>query len=260
MKRRNATIRPAGVLCWSTACLIAGLGLSGCQRSYTATAKDEEMAKTQKNVEELDKLKSTLTGGEVPNNFKLEGVGYYHAGARDFFPEAFGTARDGKYFVNGMWQSATPPVEEIPPSRPTPDALKKVLAALEKEQKEEQTAGGGSSGGSVVHHHHRSGFGVTDALLMYWMLSGNRNSFTPTAGFNSAAAQAPAWQSQIDRDRESVRSYASSNPGYRRAVEESKARGTTVRSGQSVRGGFGGSSSSSSSHSSGGSSSRSSGS
>lgn len=253
MKRRTATIRPAGVLCWSTACLIAGLGLSGCERqsTYTATAKDEEMAKTQKNVEQLDKLRTTLTGGEVPNNFHLEGVGYYHAGAHDFFPEAFGTARDGKYFVNGMWQANPPPVEEIPPSRPTPDALKKVLAALEKEQKEEQQTAG--TGGTVHHHHHRSGFGVTEGLLMYWMLSGNRNSFTPTPGFHSAAAQAPAWQSQIDRDRENVRSYASSNPGYRRAVEESKASGGTVRSGQTVRGGFGGSSSSKASNSSSGS-------
>lgn len=254
MKRRNAIIRPAGVLCWSTACLIAGLGLSGCQResSYTATAKDEEMAKTQKNVEELDALKSTLTSGAVPNNFRLEGVGYYHSGAHDFFPESYGTARDGKWFVNGVWQSEPPPVEEIAPSQPTPEALKKVLAALEREQKEEQQAGGGG-GGSTVHHHH-GGSGWTSALLMYWMLSGNRNRFTPTAGFNRAASQAPAWQGQIDRNREQVRAHAAANPGYSRAVADSKARGVPVRSGQSVRGGFGSSSSSGSkAHSSGGS-------
>lgn len=259
MKRRNATIRPAGVLCWSTACLIAGLGLSGCERSYTATAKDEEMAKTQRNIEELDALKSTLTRGEVPNNFKLEGVGYYHAGARDFFPESYGTERDGKWFVNGVWQTDPPPVEEISPSQPTPDALRKVMAALEKEEKEQQQASNSGSNPQVVNHYHHGSGGFTNALLMYWMLSSNRSGFTPTApAYQHAAAQAPAWQGQIDSDREQVRAHAAANPGYSRAVAESKARGTTVRSGQSVRGGFG--SSSSTHSSSGSSSSRSSGS
>ncbi|WP_035615282.1 hypothetical protein [Haloferula sp. BvORR071] len=242
MKRRNAIIRPAGILCWSTACLIAGLGLSGCERSYTATAQDEQMAKTQKEIEQMDALKKTLTAGDVPNNFKLEGVGYYHAGAHDFFPEPYGTARDGKWFMNGVWQTTPPPVEEIPPSRPSPEALKKVLAALEKEQKEDEQ--GGSGGGTIVHNHH-SGFGMGNALLMYWMLSGNRNSFTPTAGFNRAATQAPAWQGEIESERSKVSAHAAANPGYRRMVEQSKASGSPVTAGKSVRGGFGSSRSSS---------------
>ncbi|WP_367872478.1 hypothetical protein [Luteolibacter sp. Populi] len=251
MKRRNAILRPAGALSWSTACLIAGLGLSGCERSYTATATDEQMAKTQKEVEEMDALKATLTGGAVPNNFQLAGVGYYHAGANDFFPEAFGSARDGKWFINGVWQATPPPVEEIAASRPSPEALKKVMAALEKEQKEQQTAG--SSGGNAgAHNGHHGGFGMGNMLLMYWLLSGNRNGFAAGPGFQRAASQAPAWQSQIDQKRSMVSSHAAANPGYRRMVEQSRASGVPVQAGKSVRGGFGSSAKSGGSGKSGG--------
>jgi hypothetical protein len=108
-----------------------------------------------------------------------------------------------------------------------------VQAALEREQQ----LLAGQSGAGQTHHH--GGFGMGNALLMYWLLSGNRGGFVAGPGFQRAATQAPAWQGEVERQRGTVNAYASSNPGYRRMVEQSRASGVPVRSGQSVRGGFG---------------------
>ena len=54
MKRSTASIRPGGILRWSTVCILAGVGLTGCDRGYVATAKDEQMAETEKRLNELD--------------------------------------------------------------------------------------------------------------------------------------------------------------------------------------------------------------
>ena len=232
MKRSTATILPTGALRWSTACILAGLGLSGCERNYVATAKDQQMAETQKRIETLDAQKAKLMGGEVPNNLYIEGVGYYHSLARDFFPHPYGYEHQGKWFVNGTWATQAP-VENESSSKPTPEALKKVQAALEREQ---QLLSAQSKNGSATHG---SGFGMGNALLMYWLLAGNRGGFTHGPGFQRASAQAPAWQGEVERQRGNVNSYASANPGYRRMVEQSRATGTPVRTGQSVRGGFG---------------------
>jgi hypothetical protein len=231
MKRRTATILPAGALRWSTACILAGLGLSGCERNYVATAKDQQMAETQKRIETLDAQKAKLANGEVPNNLYIEGVGYYDSQARDFFPHPYGYEHEGKWFVNGGWVGA-PPVENESSSKPTPEALKKVQAALEREQQ----LLAGQSGASNRSH---GGFGMGNALLMYWLLAGNRGGFTHGPGFQRAASQAPAWQGEVERQRSTVNSYASANPGYRRMVDQSRASGVPVRTGQSVRGGFG---------------------
>lgn len=238
MKRSHTSIRPGGALLWSTAAILAGLGLSGCERSYVATAKDQQMAETQKRIEALDQQKSKLSSGEVENDFYLEGVGYYHAGAHDFFPHPYGYSHDGKWFVNGVWQEQAPPLEAIGSSRPSPAALKKVEAALEKEQQ----ALAGQSG--ARNQNSGGGFGMGNALMMYWLLSGNRGFFSPGAGFRSASTQAPAWQGDVERQRTAVSSHASANPGYRRMVAQSQASGAPVRAGQSVRGGFGSSRSS----------------
>lgn len=232
MKRSTATIRPGGALLWSTTCILAGLGLSGCERNYVATAKDQQMAETQKRIDSLDAQKSKLMSGEVPNDFFLEGVGYYHAGARDFFQHPYGFAHEGKWYVNGKWQSKPPKVEAIASSRPSPEALKKVEAALQKEQ---QLLAGQSGAGNSGGH----GFGMGNALMMYWLLSGNRGFFSPGAGFQRASSQAPAWQNEVERQRSTVSGYAASNPGYRKMAEQSRASGAPVRAGQSVRGGFG---------------------
>jgi hypothetical protein len=232
MKRSTAIIRPGGALSWSTACILAGLGLTGCERNYVATAKDQQMAETQKRIEALDAQRAKLMGGEVPNDFFLEGVGYYHAGAHDFFQHPYGFAHQGKWYVNGVWQDRPPQIEAVASSRPSPEALKKVEAALAREQQ----LLAGQSGAS---HSGGHGFGMGNALLMYWLLSGNRGSFMPGAGFQRASSQAPAWQNEVERQRSTVSGYAASNPGYRRMVDQSRATGAPIRAGQSVRGGFG---------------------
>jgi hypothetical protein len=245
MKRRSAiVIRPGGVLRWSTVALLTGVGLSGCERSYVATAKDQQMAETQKRIEALDSQKAKLATGMVLNNFHLEGVGYYHAAARDFFPHPYGFEQDGKWYANGVWQ-ARPGPDSVADSRPSPEALKKVEAALEKEQQLLAGPSGSarSSGG---------GFGMGNALLMYWMLSGNRGFFSPGNGFRHASTQVPQWQGNVESQRSAVASHAAANPGYQRLVNQSRASGKPVVSGQSVRGGFG----SSASRSSGGGSGR----
>lgn len=189
------------------------------------------MAETQKRIEALDAQKSKLASGMVENNFQLEGVGYYHAAARDFFPHPYGFQHEGRYFVNGMWQ-ANPGPATVSDSRPSPDALKKVEAALEKEQ--QVLAGQSGSARSS------SGFGMGNALLMYWMLSGNRGFFSPGNGFRQASTQVPQWQGGVESQRSAVASHAAANPGYQRLVDQSRASGKPVVSGQSVRGGFGG--------------------
>lgn len=240
MKKRGfiTLIRQGGVLHWSTACILAAgaAGLTGCrEKSYTATEEDARMAQLQKKLDELDAQKARLASGELVNNFELPGVGFYHAAARDFFPHAYGFQKDGKWYADGTWRD-TAPVASVSSSRPTPEALKKVDLALEREQKLlQQNAAAG--GGTATAHHHSSGMG--NALMMYWLLSGNRGGFTPGAGFQQATTQAGSWQRTMDNDRRTVGSYAAGNPGYRRMVEQSRTTGTPVRPGQSVRGGFG---------------------
>jgi len=231
MKRRAASIRPGGILRWSTACILAGGGLAGCERAYVATAQDQQMAETGKRIEELDAGKSKLMAGVVPNNFHLAGVGYYHAAARDFFPHPYGFSDTRGWYVNGSWE-LNPGPDLVADSAPGPEALKKVEAALEKEQQElaAQPPSAAPAG---------QGFSAGNALMMYWLLSGSRGGFVPGAGFRNADRQAAGWQRSVDNQRMAVQSHAAANPGYRRMVDQSRASGMPVRAGQSVRGGFG---------------------
>lgn len=244
MKKRGlvARIRNGGILQWSTLCILTGgaAGLTGCDSKYTATPKDEQMAALQKKLDAVDSEKSRLMSGEVANNFELPGVGFYHAEVRDFFPHPFGHEKDGKWYVNGLWQDYAPGEAHVTASKPTPEALKKVELALEREQELIAKESSGSSSTSTTTQHHHSGFG--SALMMFWLLSGNRGGFSPGAGFRQAESQTGRWQQGLDRDRQAVSSYASSNPGYRRMVDQSKASGKPVTAGNSVRGGFGSSS------------------
>jgi hypothetical protein len=235
MKRSTASIRPGGILRWSTACILAGAGLSSCERDYVATAKDQQMAEAQQRIESLDASKATLMGGEVPNNFHLEGVGWYHAAARDFFPHRYGFADERGWFVNGVWE-LNPGPDEVAASRPLPEALKKVEAALEKEQ---QLLAGGSGTAATPAAAPGQGFGMGNALMMYWLLSGNRGLFSPGAGFRNADGRAGGWQRSVESQRAAVNSHAAANPSYRRMVDQSRASGRPVRAGESVRGGFG---------------------
>ncbi len=230
MKKRDhsTTLRPGGILRWSTACILAG-GLASCDRSsYTATEKDVEMAKLQSQLDTLDEQKLKLMNGEVANNFHIPRVGYYHANARNFFEHPYGFQQENRYFVDGVWKDQPGP-GTVAASRPSPEALKKVPQS-----------------------HNNGGFGMRNALMMYWLLSGNRGMFSPGAGFQQAQRSAGNWQQGVDRERENVRTYASANPGYNRVVTQARASGAPVKAGQSVRGGFGSSGSSSRSGSGGG--------
>lgn len=243
MKKRSplTAIRPNGILRWSTACILLGgtAGLTSCEReeTYTATDADVKMAGIQKKIETLDSSEQLLKQGLVENNFSISGVGYYHAAKNDFFEHPYNFERDGKWYVNGAWQNH-PEVEGIPASRPSPEALKKVDAALTREQQ--------TTGAAPAQAHSGGGFGVGNMLMMYWLLSGNRGMFSPGAGFQNAGRNVGNWQSQVNDERRNVSRHASANPGYNRMVEQSKMRGTPVSPGQSVRGGFGSSSSGSS--------------
>jgi hypothetical protein len=231
MKKRSflTPLRPGGILRWSTVCILAGgaAGLTGCDRGvkYVATEQDVEMAETQSRIDTLDAEKSRLLKGEVANNFHIPRVGYYHAEARRFYEHPYGFAQGGRYFVNGSWQDHPGP-EVFLSTRPTPEALKMVEAALEEEQKTASASGG-------------HGFGMGNALMMYWLLAGNRGMFSPGAGFQRAGGQVETWQRGVDTQRGAVSRYAASNPGYQRMVAQSRATGAPVRPGQSVRGGFG---------------------
>lgn len=231
MKKRSflTTLRPGGILRWSTACILAG-GLASCDRGvrYVATEKDVEMAEAQTQIEKLDSEKSKLIKGEVANNFHIPRVGYYHAEVRSFYEHPYGFEKDGRYFINGVWQDQALP-EAVASSRPTPEALKKVETALEEEQKV----------ASNPQQHGGGGFGMGNALMMYWLLAGNRGMFSPGNGFRQASGQAGNWQRGVESQRSAVGSYAAANPGYQRMVDQSRASGTSVKPGQSVRGGFG---------------------
>lgn len=245
-------LRKGGIMHWSTMCLLASgsVALQSCdsESTYTATPEDVRIASLEKQLDEIDKRKEQLTSGEVENNFELPGLGFYHCEAKDFFPYKHGQNQDGKWYANGEWKEESPAVPYPSTSRPSTAALEKIQQLLEREQQLAQQTGSssGTSDHSTTHHHHSSGMGMGSMLMMYWMLSGNRSSFTPGAGFQNAQRQESTWRSSVDRDRQSVSSHASANPGYSRLAAQSKSSGAPVTAGSSVRGGFGGSSSSSS--------------
>lgn len=225
------------------------MGLTSCDSdsTYTATAADEQMASLQKKLDDIDNRRTQLTQGYLEHNFEIPGLGFYHADAHDFFPHSYGHQQDGKWFANGQWLDAAPPAPTLTSSRPTPEALKKVETLLEREQELVSQGGSGNTGpmGSHTTHHHHGG-GIGNMLMMYWLLSGNRGSYTPGAGFHRAQANQSTWQQSLNQDRQRVSSYSASNPGYQRLVQDSRSSGAPVTAGKSVRGGFGSSSSGSS--------------
>jgi hypothetical protein len=190
------------------------------------------MAEAQAKIDELDKQQAILKRGEVANNFHFPRLGYYHAAAHDFFEHPYGFSNDGRWYCNGVWQDQAPAEAVVASSRPSPEALKKVDDALAAEQKEQPQAGTGQTSGS-------HGFGMGNALMMYWLLAGNRGMFGGGAGFQQAGGQVQNWQRGVESQRSAVGRYAAANPGYQRMVAQSRATGMPVRPGQSVRGGFG---------------------
>ena len=229
-------IRPGGILRWSTACLLAG-ALGSCEREsgYVATERDAELAADQLFLEKMEAQAPWLKNGKLTNNFHLPPLGYYHVEARRFFEHPYGHQQDGRYFINGSW-SPVMLQPELGSSRPLPEVLEEMETLLE-EMPAEEVAGGPAGGSTVYHHHHGSGLG--NALMMYWLLSGNRGAFSPGAGFQRGQSEAGKWQQTVNQRRDEIRTHAAANPAYQRLVAESRARGQAVRPGQSVRTGFG---------------------
>jgi hypothetical protein len=239
---QHIRLRKGGILQWSTLCLLAGgsVALNSCDSESTciSTPEDAKMAGLQKQLDEIESRKGQLMNGELENNFELPGLGFYHAEAGDFFPYRHGHSKDSKWFSAGEWLEYEPAAPYPSATRPTPVALEKIQQLLEREQALAEKSG---SGNTVTHHHHGGG-GMGNMLMMYWLLSGNRGAFTPGAGFQNAQRQESGWRRSVDQGRQTVSSYAASNPGYSRLVEQSKASGARVTPGSSVRGGFGSSS------------------
>lgn len=231
----SASLCPNGILRWSTLCLLAG-SLASCEKesTYIVTEKDASMAKLQTSIDQLDSQRALLNAGEVSNNFHIDPIGYYHAEKREFFPKAYNTLENGLYYVNGEWQEHAGP-SYVSPSRPSPEALQKVDLALTQAKKEEET----NSSSPTATRQHSGGFGATNMLLMYMLLSGNRGSFTPGAGFQQTQRNVSDLNRRSTEERRTASTYAAGNPGYRKAMEQSKAQGKTIQTGQSLRGGFG---------------------
>ncbi len=235
MKRRSfrTYINPNGILRWSTLCILAAL--PGCN-SPVATDNDVAMAENQAQIEQLDREHAKLLNGEIDNNFYLPKLGYYHANAHDFFENPYGMEQDGRYYVDGRWQDAAVAEYEGGPTRPTPEALKKIELVLEDEQRAEQEAE------QAQNSNYRSYHGGSN-LMMYWLIFGNRNTYTPGPGFQQASTRTAVWEQNLASQRSAVSSYAAASPSYRSLVAQSRASGTSIHSasGASVRGGFGGS-------------------
>ncbi len=243
-KRSHLTsVRPHGILQMSTLLILASgaVTLTSCDRGveYVVTEKDVTVAKVEKELKVIDTSKNQLLNGLLANNFHLEGVGYYHAGAHNFFEHAYNHKNEsGNYFVNGQWDISPGPTT-VEDSRPSPEALKKLDAALTKDQTAAAAAAPAQPGTTPRSFHHHSGFSPSSMLMMYWLLNANRNSYRPGSGFDRMATNLPTMQRRVDEQREETRQYRNTNAGYRSVSEQLKQSPTPVQKGQVVRNGFG---------------------
>lgn len=204
MKRApSLQIRRGGILQLSTWIILAGstLSLTSCDSSERKArqAQASYEAESKRLVAELDDQRTQLLSGEVPNNFRIEDVGYYHAAGHDFYEHSYNFQRDGKWFVNNTWAEAPGP-EDVPASRPSPEALKRVDDALAKQQQSLDTTA--SQAAYYQNQSHSSGPGLGTALAMYWLLSGNRGSYAPGPGFSSFGQRAPLFETNYRRQRD----------------------------------------------------------
>jgi len=266
MKRASSLpLRRGGMLQVSTWAILAGgsLGLSGCDSSEhkVASRPTSYEVESKRVIGELDSQRDQLLTGEVPNNFHIPEIGYYHAAAHAFYDTAYNEERDGKWFVNNAWVDEAGP-EDVPASHPSAEALRRIDEALDKQQQSldaiatpsdtyQQSAYGSPT---YVHSH---GNGVGSALMMYWMLSGNRGYYSPGTGFSSFGRNATMWESSY-RSQKSSGSPGSGSYGTGSSTSRSMTSRSTApsphassgsehegtsrsgkSSGPSTRGGFG---------------------
>ncbi|MGC4013900.1 MAG: hypothetical protein QM755_05200 [Luteolibacter sp.] len=204
MKRApSLQIRRGGILQLSTWIILAGstLTLTSCDSSERKArqAQANYESESKRLIAELDDQRDQLLSGQVPNNFRIEEVGYYHAASHDFYEHSYNFQRDGKWFVNNTWAEAPGP-EEVPASRPSPEALKRVDDALAKQQ--QQLDATANQATYYQQQSHSSGPGLGTALAMYWLLSGNRGAYAPGPGFSSFGQRAPLFESNYRRQRD----------------------------------------------------------
>lgn len=203
MKRApSLQISRDGILRFSTYVILAGgtLTFTSCDSSERKAreARSSYENESRRLINELDAQRTQLLSGEVPNNFHIPGIGYYHATAHDFYEHSYNFQRDGKWFVNNAWVPAAGP-ESVPPSRPAPEVLRRIDEKLDKQQ---QSLDATAAQASNYQHHASSGPGMGTALMMYWLLSGNRGHYSPGAGFSAFGQRAPMWESNYRRQRE----------------------------------------------------------
>lgn len=257
MKRAaSIPIRRGGILQLSTWLILAGstVSLTSCDSSQRRAREAQAAyeAESKKLVGELDAQRQQLLSGEVPNNFHIEGIGYYHAAAHDFYENSYNFQRDGKWFVNNAWVDQAGPAE-VPASRPSPEALQRIDDQLAKQQ---QALDGASAQAMQYQSQASSGPGLGSALMMYWLLSGNRGAYGASPGFSGFSPRASGWESTYRQQRDQQ---ARTTAGFRTGSggssggfgsagrSSSSSEGSSHASSSSARGGFGSHGSSSSS-------------
>jgi hypothetical protein len=203
MKRApTLPLRRGGILQLSTWLILAGgtASLMSCDSSerQAMQARASYESESKRLIEELDSQRQQLLSGEVPNNFQIPGIGYYHAGAHDFYEHSYNFQRDGKWFVNNAWLDQAGP-EDVPASRPTPEALRRIDETLDKQQRELDAT---ADTAARYQHQAQAGPGLGSTLMMFWLLSGNRGFFSPGPGFTSFGQRAPMWESRYRHDRD----------------------------------------------------------
>lgn len=203
MKRApTLPLRRGGILQLSTWLILAGgtASLMSCDSSerQAMQARASYESESKRLIEELDGQRQQLLSGEVPNNFHIPGIGYYHAGAHDFYEHSYNFQRDGKWFANNAWLDQAGP-ENVPASRPSPEALRRIDETLDKQQQ-----GLDATAAQAAHYQHQAtaGPGLGSSLMMFWLLSGNRGFFSPGPGFTSFGQRAPMWESRYREQRD----------------------------------------------------------
>jgi hypothetical protein len=236
MKRApTLPLRRDGILRLSTWLILAGgaASLTSCDSSerQAMQARASYEAESKRLIEELDSQRQQLLSGEVPNNFHIPGIGYYHATAHDFYEHSYNFQRDGKWFVNNAWAEQAGP-QDVPASRPSPEALRRIDETLDKQQQ-----GLDATAAQAAHYQHQAtaGPGLGSTLMMFWLLSGNRGLFSPGPGFTSFGQRAPMWESryreQRDQQARTTTSYGSGGGSSSSRFGSSRPSGTSSSSG-----------------------------
>ena len=184
---KTPRISPKGILRLSTAALLASLSACGSGESDLGRSVPPSSGQSQPDASQapieidpqvekeqltaLENKRLAFASGQIENNYHHKGLGYYHAAARRFLPHPYNQEKEGKWFVNGVWQDTMGP-EPVAASAPDEETL----AALENSL---VTAAKSTTATTTAQPHYGSS-GLSHALLAYAILQGNRNRYTPS--------------------------------------------------------------------------------